>query len=211
MKWKRIPKEKTQQPIKGKYSDWKPILAEEGFHQCVYCAISEAQFGGSRNFHVEHYKPKARPEYKHLINDIRNLFYACAICNTFKGADWPSDPDAEFSKPAYPDPSSICYEELFLREDCGVINGKYTAAKYMIEKLYLNRPQLILERRLAKVFSRIEELNAFFCCVMPLLKKKDIKKQVEYMERFSYLLLNVNNLLIKLREIPPYADKGIRR
>ena len=62
------PKEKTQQPTKGKYSDWKEILAEEGFNQCVYCAIPDACFGGIRNFHVEHYRPKSK--FKKLENNI---------------------------------------------------------------------------------------------------------------------------------------------
>jgi 5-methylcytosine-specific restriction endonuclease McrA len=105
MNWRRIPKEKTVQPKKGRYSDWKEILAEEGFNQCVYCAIPDACFGGIRNFHVEHYRPKSK--FEKLENDIKNLFYACAICNTFKGDDWPGEPEKDFFAPCYPDPSLI--------------------------------------------------------------------------------------------------------
>ncbi len=105
MKWKRVPKENCKQPTTGTYSDWKEILAEEGFHQCVYCAIPEPRFGGIRNFHVEHYRPKSLKRFQKLTNDIRNLYFACAICNTFKGDDWPAEPDAQFHSHCFPDPS----------------------------------------------------------------------------------------------------------
>jgi hypothetical protein len=72
MRWRRIPKEKYQAPQKGTYSDWKPQLAKEGFQQCVYCAVGEPAFGGFRNFHVEHYRPKKK--FAQLENDYANLF-----------------------------------------------------------------------------------------------------------------------------------------
>jgi hypothetical protein len=209
MEWKRIPKENSRQPEEGTYSDWKPLLAEEGFHQCVYCAIPEPQFGGIRNFHIEHYKPKSRREFEHLINDIRNLFYACAICNTFKGADWPSDPVHNFSNPSYPDPGNTCYEEIFSREEGGLIRGRYTAAVYMIEKLYLNRPQLLLERRIAKIFSRFEELQSFLAKVIPMLK--DVKDSSGYMARIASFQNDMIELLVKLRKLPPYKNEDVRR
>lgn len=74
MNWKRIPKENSSQPSTGTYKDWKELLSVEGFHQCVYCSISEAEFGGIRNFHVEHYKPKSLPAFASLVNTYTNLF-----------------------------------------------------------------------------------------------------------------------------------------
>ena len=60
MEWFKIFKENSVQPKTGKYSDWKEIIADECKHQCVYCALSESRFGGIRNFHVEHYRPKSK-------------------------------------------------------------------------------------------------------------------------------------------------------
>src|SRR5262245_33296746 len=137
MKWKRIPKEKAVQPETGYYSIWKELIADEGSHQCVYCAIHDASFGGIRNFHIEHYKPKSLPRFQHLINSIANLFYACPICNTFKSNDWPSDPIPDHSVESYPDPSEIDYCQLFdVDAATGLISGKYLASKYMIEKMH---------------------------------------------------------------------------
>lgn len=109
--WKRIPKEVAIQPLQGIYSDWKPALSVEGYHQCVYCFVSETYFGGIRNFHVEHYRPKTK--FIPLTNVYSNLFYVCSICNSFKSDDWPNEPDTDYTKPFYPDPSIVDYCELF--------------------------------------------------------------------------------------------------
>ena len=105
MKWIRICNAERSQPSSGSYREWKPQIARDCSHQCVYCAIIEARFGGIRNFHVEHYRPKSRAEFASLENVITNLYYACAICNGFKGADWPATPKSDHSVPAYPDPA----------------------------------------------------------------------------------------------------------
>ena len=43
MNWKLIPKKNSKQPSKGRYPEWKPLLAKEGFYQCVYCAIPDSK------------------------------------------------------------------------------------------------------------------------------------------------------------------------
>lgn len=145
MRWRLVDKRNTTPPTSGQYPDWKPILAEEGGHQCVYCAISERSFGGLRNFHVEHFRPKKL--FPALKNEISNLFFACAICNTFKGDDWPAEPYVDHATPWYHDPSRTDYSSVF--SVCGdySVAGDGTPARYMVEKLFLNRPQLLLERR----------------------------------------------------------------
>ncbi len=149
MNWKLIDKSKTKQPKSGKYSSWKPRLAREGFFQCVYCSIHETPMGGIRNFAVEHYKPKSISKFAHLENDIRNLFYACSICNGFKGPDWYDVSPTNFSNVVYPDPSVTNYSVLFtVDEKTGLIIGKNVAGKYILERLFLNRTQLILDRKL---------------------------------------------------------------
>lgn len=147
MKWQLIDKSKGIQPS-GKYSDWKPMLADEGLHMCVYCSISDAQYGGIRNFHVEHYRPKSR--FKELEHAYSNLFYACGICNTFKGNDWPDDPSEEsFDYVHYPDPSKTNYSNLFIVNiDTAQVEGKNVAAKYLVEKLNLNRAQILRSRKM---------------------------------------------------------------
>src|SRR5690348_3548406 len=103
MNWRLIDKSKTKQPRNGKYSDWKGLLAKEGFWQCVYCSIKEQRWGGERNFTVEHYKPKSL--FPNLENNIKNLFYACSVCNGFKHFHWPKGRPTNFNKAIYPNPS----------------------------------------------------------------------------------------------------------
>src|ERR1051326_8981942 len=161
MKWKRIPKENSTQPATGKYSDWKHELAEEGFHQCVYCALRDATFG-ERNFHVEHYKPKSNYRFKHLEDIFSNLFYACPVCNVFKGDSWPRAPKKNHSVAAYPNPSKCDYSDLFnVSQRTGQITGRFTASRFLIARLHLNREQLITERRISHTDERMKKLISF--------------------------------------------------
>jgi hypothetical protein len=146
MLWRKIEK---QIPILIKpYKDRKTELSVEAKHSCVYCCIHESYFGGIRNYHVEHYRPKSK--FAALQDDYSNLFYSCAICNVFKGNDWidpPVNPNA-YSTPFYPDPSLIDYGQL-LRVDAVSkrVVSEYITGRYLIERLFLNRPQLVIARR----------------------------------------------------------------
>lgn len=146
MNWKLIPKDKAKQPAGNDYTKWKEQIAAECFNQCVYCAIHEQPWGGIDNYHIEHYKPKSI--FPNLELDICNLYYACPICNRFKSNDWPADPAVDLSNISYPDPSKTDYSTIFAPDDSNfTISGRNTAANYVVERLFLNRPQLIYERR----------------------------------------------------------------
>lgn len=208
MKWRRILKEKSVQPDHGVYSDWKEIIAEEGFHQCVYCAVPEPVLGGIRNFHVEHYKPKSK--FDSLRNDIKNLFYACPICNTFKSNDWPADPLADHSIASYPDPSTVDYSDLFdIDMRTGQVSGRYVASRYVLEKLYLNRPQLIMERRVQGLLDRVSELGIEvnnLCCEVNL--ESD---QAKFYKELAELNYKFYELAKALRVVPAYRECDIQR
>lgn len=207
MKWIKITKDPLNLPIRGTYRDWKEQIAIEGHHQCVYCAIHENLMGGIRNFHVEHYRPRKR--FNELENDYLNLYYACPICNTFKGSDWPSNPKNDHSIAAYPNPSEVDYNILFkLSEVDGFIEGTNVAALYILEKLYLNRPQLVTARRMELIHNRIyEEVNM----IRGLINLIDEKEYKRYAELFINLLVEVSNLENQLRKIPYYQKQDIEK
>ncbi len=213
MKWRRIPKEQATQPSSGDYSDWKQIIADEGFHQCVYCAIHDANFGGVRNFHVEHYRPKSITRFAILKNDINNLYYSCPICNTFKSNDWPSDDIANLSTHCYPDPSQVDYCDIFeLIEINGIITGKYAASKYMVEKMYLNRPQLIMERRIN--YLRMQE-KSIRNHINELIKDINIIPDKDSVILIYNRIIHIQgrflDLLNALHEISPYRVSDTER
>lgn len=208
MNWKLIQKDVARKPQKGTYQDWKQQIAEEGYNQCVYCAIHESAMGGIRNFHVEHYHPKSL--FKEEENDYLNLFYACPICNTFKSNDWPGEPDKDNSVAAYPNPSQVDYSTLFdIDVSRGLIKGKNVAATYIQEKLFLNRPQLIILRRrdfltqIAKI--KVDEIRK----TLESVKDNDLYRK--YSEILIDLCIEFHTLLLKLNEIPHYKMEDVKR
>lgn len=208
MKWKKINKDSKKQPQKGKYNDWKELIAQEGFNQCVYCAIHENLMGGIRNFHVEHYRPKSI--FKELENDYLNLFYSCPICNTFKNNDWPNEPIVNNTIASYPNPSEVDYNDLFdIDSSRGFIEGKNVAAKYMQEKMFLNRPQLITQRRVSILCSRGEkEIEK---TKQSLDKIRDDTQYRKYSRILIELMTELDKLKNKLREIPHYTTIDITK
>jgi len=207
MNWKLIIKDIKNQPPLGTYSDWKNQIAKECFNQCVYCSIHEAQFGGIDHYHIDHFKPKSI--FPALINDILKLFYACPVCNRFKSDDWPCNPN--LNSPSYIDPSKTNYSYLFELKDNFELNGKYVASRYIILRLYLNRAQLIFERREALWRSQEIKLRKTINDLIVQIGNNDPKYALEVLLRVSMIYSNLLDLEQKKREIRPYELLDIRR
>ena len=69
------------------YHLYKPALRDEFERQCVYCRLPDGM-KGLEAFGVDHYKPKS--VFPALVADYGNLFYACNVCNQWKGDYWPT-------------------------------------------------------------------------------------------------------------------------
>jgi hypothetical protein len=206
MYWKRIIKDKAKQPKGNDYTKWKEQIAEECYKRCVYCSIHEAPWGGIDHYHIDHYRPKSKPEFKEYELDICNLFYACPICNRFKSDDWPNEPNDELNRASYPDPSQIDYASIFYLDTTNFkLKGTNVAANYVIERLYLNRPQLIYERR--EDFLRLKDRT---------LRNEVLKLSNELNDEniTQHTLIVVNRLLDLLHHrnnISPYKISEIRK
>ena len=84
-------KVRTENPRQYKsYKTYKRFLRKDFDHSCVYCDVWESELGGKKSFHVDHYRPKEKPQFKHLIADYSNLLYSCRDCNEFKSDYWPN-------------------------------------------------------------------------------------------------------------------------
>jgi hypothetical protein len=210
MKWIRVDKTAFVTPSTStSYRDWKADLAEEAQHQCVYCAIHEKALGGFWNFHVEHFRPKSK--FPKLTNDYRNLFYACAICNTFKSNDWPREPDDALSTACYPDPSIVDYNEIFAIDERGSISGMNVAARYVIEKAYLNRPQLILERRDCELQDQLEIVNERLADPVEALMSRTDVASMELLKELYRCTREITRLHSTARKIRPYKPSETKR
>lgn len=64
------------------YRSYKPHLQREFRRKCVYCREADG-LRGYEGFGVDHYEPKS--DDPGLTMAWSNLFYACNVCNTWKG------------------------------------------------------------------------------------------------------------------------------
>lgn len=64
------------------YRSYKPHLQRLFRSKCVYCRVADG-IKGSEGFGVDHYLPRSK--YPDLVVTWSNLFYACNVCNTWKG------------------------------------------------------------------------------------------------------------------------------
>jgi hypothetical protein len=208
LNWKLIIKNPAKQPKTGIYTDWKEQIAEECFYQCIYCSINESQFGGIDHYHIEHYKPKSIKRFKSLENDILNLFYACPICNRFKSDDWPNDATS-LDICCYPDPSVYNYTTLFTLDlKTYKLSGNHISSNYITERLFLNRAQLIYERREQILNERAlavrKELENLSKQEAILADRQSI---INLLDAFSKL----GDVTEKRKTVRPYKLKEIRR
>ena len=205
MHWKLVTKDPVRQPKKGSYNDWKEQIAEECFHQCVYCSIHESPWGGIDHYHIDHFRPKSKPKFKHLENDICNLFYSCPICNRFKSDDWPGEP-TNLDVICYPDPSKIDYSTIFnLNQENYSISSSYKSGCYLIHRLFLNRPQLIYERRESILKQKEARLFEEISQMLQKCEDNSILKK-------SILIMNeVRQHLLDRDKIRPYKLSEIKK
>lgn len=117
------------------YRKYKPYLRNDFKEKCGYVNCSDFWFGGSRTFHVDHFKPKSK--FPELETTYSNLVYCCSYVNILK-----TDDENE-----YLDPCEVDYNQHFERDNDGNIFPKLKSPKanYMYGKLklYLRRYQVI--------------------------------------------------------------------
>lgn len=147
-------KRRTQNPPSySKYSSYKKHLRIEFDHRCAYCNIHEAEDGGSKKFHIDHYLPKSI--FPGKCCEYSNLFYSCADCNILKGNYWASWIQKLFHTYIL-NPCDYDYDIHF---DCTKSEWipKTSVAKWNIEKLRLNSKKKIDIRKTRDFFLKIIE------------------------------------------------------
>jgi uncharacterized protein (TIGR02646 family) len=173
-------------PAKKKYQHYKPELRRDFQYRCAYCLIHEAHYGGLRNYHVDHFRPKGKKKFKHLALVYTNLYYACGLCNTFKGRHWPTVKEEQagygYVDPCQEDP----YEDhIKVDEKDGSARTLTRAGAYMVAHLRLDREQLKKHRRrLNEAKQNFQQAHdALDTAGLPAERAAEIQKVIEEIER----------------------------
>jgi len=208
MNWFIVPRLRPR-PKRGRYPDWKPAIAKNCRHQCVYCTISEGEYGGIDNFHVEHFRPKSR--FKKLENDIDNLFVACAICNRFKSDEWPGNPRKRGNAATFLDPGMADYHQhMRLVGPSVFLEGKTVAGAFMVERLFLNREQLLISRRYRTALAILQAAIAYFDKELGKLAVKGAPGKA-LMLQVTKISFKLNQLQAQLATARPYKAGATQR
>lgn len=105
--------------------------------RCGYCGIHENEAGSQ--LEIDHFQPRAfggadQPE---------NLIYCCTACNKFKRDFWrQTNPDRHLLHPLKDN-----FQEHLAEDADGRLIALSETGKFHLEKLRLNRPQLVASRR----------------------------------------------------------------
>ncbi len=99
----KVPARLTNAPATGDYFN-HPTVRDKLWRmqktKCCYCERHIPRTGAGA--HVEHFRPKERPEFAGQRNDWNNLLLACSDCNGNKGETFPM----RSGRPLLLDPSS---------------------------------------------------------------------------------------------------------
>jgi hypothetical protein len=202
MNWKKIDNATRVQNV-GEFKSWKQQVSNDCFNQCVYCSIHENPWGGIDHYHIDHFRPQSK--FPHLKHIITNLYHSCPVCNRFKSDDWPSEPD-DLEKPCYPDPSVHNYCDLFhLNTENYNLSGLYVSTKYVVNRLFLNRPQLVYERRESLLKLKAEAL------ISDVLQTISLTDDVSLIKQAFDLIAQITQHLLTRGNIVPYRLLEIRK
>jgi hypothetical protein len=103
-------------------------------YRCAYCGTTEVDTGGELT--VDHFQPRARGGADVPSNGV----YACITCNDYKGDYWQPDAVSRILHPMHDHLADHIHEG----ED-GRLVSLTTTGQFHIERLQLNRPQLVTQ------------------------------------------------------------------
>lgn len=147
---KLVPR-RTCDKVYNDYKRYKPYIVKDFNKRCAYTDCPDSFFGGARNFHIDHIKPKKK--FPSLRNDYKNLVYSCSYVNIKK-----SDNEVELL-----DPCDIDWNLHFGRDCYGNIlplpSSEQAEAIYLSLSLYLKRYGIVwMLERLRELKKQIHEL-----------------------------------------------------
>jgi HNH endonuclease len=116
--------------------DERETLRQRFQFRCGYCGVSESDAGSELT--VDHFQPGSQCG----LHEPENWVYCCHACNEFKGDFWQPNSPRRILHPFRDDIAAHVIDQ----ED-GTLKGLSEKGAFHIERLHLNRPQLVSYRR----------------------------------------------------------------
>lgn len=191
---------KCQLPVRSYHGEhWRTMPANKRHlmidfhHKCAYCDDLDRYYGGSDNYHVDHFAPKAR--FEHLQYNYDNLLYACPFCNRAKSDKWVGKDEHEsvVNGCGFVNPCSNEYFSHLARNSDGEIIPITDVGKYMyIElKLYLDRHRICflvetIDGKRKQILAKRDQLAAM---------GEDVTKLTEALNEINSTLIDYYEML----------------
>lgn len=109
------------------------FLVEESPQKCAYC--ERVPNNGGSYLEIEHFYPKGKEEYRHMVFKLENLLLSCTQCNKVKSQRFKNEDGVEMLNP-YKEKSITPH--LILNLEDMTITGKSAKGKVTVE--FLNKP-----------------------------------------------------------------------
>ena len=129
-------------------------------YSCGYCGVRESDAGARLT--LDHFRPSSSGGK----NEIDNFVYCCHACNEFKGDYWHEEEAMQLLHPLFDDVSA----HYFLAVDARIL-GLTGRGTNHVERLRLNRPELIAYRLQRQNEASLDEENQQILQLLETLRK----------------------------------------
>ena len=132
------------------YGSFKSYLRNDFNQRCGYCDDNDFYSGGSRGYHIDHFKPHSK--FPLLKQTYSNLVYSCPYCNGAKSNKWKT-------LNGFIDPCELEYDNHLERDKKGKIKFKTVQGKYIFQNLNLGLKRHELLWCINKLTVQKEKIN----------------------------------------------------
>jgi hypothetical protein len=158
---------------------------------CEFCGITEIDAGGMLT--IDHFQPHTKAG----SDTLENLIYACVACNQYKQDYWPRTETA----PILWNPRQESANQHFVEQEDGELTALTPAGVFTIQRLRLNRSQLIAARQrrqeqlqVERLLQRYQELTTLQAQINIQLTDLAMEQQVLLKEQRKWLRVLLSRL-----------------
>lgn len=174
------------------YSKYKEPLSNDFHHRCAYCDTLDNII--TTPFEVDHFIP--RKIFKDVRDDLdcdyTNLIYCCKKCNTAKSSKFSGDISvANPTNEMFYDPTEQDYNDIFYRNEYGIIVSEDPKGKNMISELRLYRPLHALAWLVGQTNDTISALEHRIEATTDVEQKEKLNSALNKLYKYYHKLNNI--------------------